>query len=151
MTHGDRINCLIIPSFNLFFFLIQASLSSCHKASILLGASVVFMVRQLSILQLGCKCHSESEANKAFVGVSRGDCISRCKLVYIVKESEVAKSCPDSLQPRGLQPTRLFHPWDFPGKSTRVGCHFLLQRIFPTQGLNPGLLHCRQTLYHLSL
>ena len=31
-----------------------------------------------------------------------------------------------------------------------MGCHFLLQRIFPTQGLNPGLLHCRQTLYHLS-
>ena len=41
------------------------------------------------------------------------------------------------------------HLWDFPGKSTGVGCHFLLQRIFPTQGSNPGLLHCRQTLYHL--
>ena len=41
-------------------------------------------------------------------------------------------------------------PWDFPGKSTGVGCHFFLQRIFPTQGSNPGLLHCRQTLYHLS-
>ena len=32
----------------------------------------------------------------------------------------------DSLQPRGLQPTRLLHPWDFPGKSTGVGCHHLL-------------------------
>ena len=32
----------------------------------------------------------------------------------------------------------------FPGKSTGVGCHFLLQRIFPTQGLNLGLPHCRQ-------
>ena len=31
-----------------------------------------------------------------------------------------------------------------------MGCHFLLQGIFLTQGLNPGLLHCRQTLYHLS-
>ena len=31
-----------------------------------------------------------------------------------------------------------------------MGCHFLLQGIFPTQGLNQGLLHCRQTLYHLS-
>ena len=46
--------------------------------------------------------------------------------------------------------TRLLCPWDFLGKSTGVGCHFLLQRIFPTQGSNPGLLHCRQTLYHLS-
>ena len=32
-------------------------------------------------------------------------------------------------------------PWDFPGKSTGVGCHFLLQGIFLTQGLNPDLLH----------
>ena len=38
----------------------------------------------------------------------------------------------------------------FPAKNTGVGCHFLLQGIFPTQGSNPGLLHCRQTLYHLS-
>ena len=46
--------------------------------------------------------------------------------------------------------SRLLHPWNFPGKSTRVGCHFLHQGIFPTQGSNPGLLYCRQTLYHLS-
>ena len=67
-------------------------------------------------------------------------------------ESEVAQSCP-TLQPHGLpgyQPTRLLHPWNFPCKSTGVGCHFLLQGIFPTQGSNPGLPHYRQTLYHLS-
>ena len=45
---------------------------------------------------------------------------------------------------------QLLCPWDFPGKNTGVGSHFLLQEIFPTQGLNPGLPHCRQTLYHLS-
>ena len=33
-------------------------------------------------------------------------------------------------------------PWDSPGKNTGVGCHFLLQGIFPTQGSNPGLLRC---------
>ena len=44
----------------------------------------------------------------------------------------------------------LLCPWDFPGKSPGVGCHFLLQRIFLTQGSNPGLPHCRQMLYHLS-
>ena len=43
----------------------------------------------------------------------------------------------DSLWPHGLKPSRLLCPWDFPGKNTRMGCHFLLQRIFPTQGLNP--------------
>ena len=46
--------------------------------------------------------------------------------------------------------TKLLRPWDIPGKSTGVGCHFLLQGIFPTQGLNPGLPHYRQTLYRLS-
>ena len=56
----------------------------------------------------------------------------------------------DFLRSHGLQPTTLLHPWDSPGKSAGVGCHFLLQRIFLTQGLNPGLPHCRQTLYHLS-
>ena len=46
--------------------------------------------------------------------------------------------------------TRLPRPWDFLSKSTGVGCCFLLQGIFPTQGLNPGLPHCRQMLYCLS-
>ena len=48
------------------------------------------------------------------------------------------------------QQVKILCPWDFPGKKTGVGCHFLLQEIFPTQGLNPGLLHCRQMLYPLS-
>ena len=43
----------------------------------------------------------------------------------------------------------LLFPWDFPGKNTGVGYHFL-QGIFPTQGLKAGLLHCRQILYQLS-
>ena len=42
----------------------------------------------------------------------------------------------DSLWPPGLY----LCPWDFPGKKTGMGCHFLLQRIFLTQGLNPNLL-----------
>ena len=61
---------------------------------------------------------------------------------------------PNSLRPHGLQSTRFLCPWDFPGKDTwkgnGVGCHFLLQGIFPTQGSNPGLLYCRQILYRLS-
>ena len=42
-----------------------------------------------------------------------------------------------------MQPTRLFCPWDFPGKNTGMGCHFLLQGNFLTQGSNPCLLHWR--------
>ena len=41
--------------------------------------------------------------------------------------------------------------WDSPGKNTGMGCHSLLQGIFPTQGSNStGLLYCRRILYHLS-
>ena len=51
----------------------------------------------------------------------------------------VTKSCLTLLQPHGLEPTRLLCPWDLPGKNTGVGCSFLLQGIFPTQGANPAL------------
>ena len=54
---------------------------------------------------------------------------------------------------------KLSRDWEFPDqvqwlglcKNIGVGCHALLQRIFPTKGLNPRLLHCRQILYHLGL
>ena len=46
----------------------------------------------------------------------------------------------DSLQTYGLQPTRLLCPWNSPGNNIGVGCHCLLQGIFPTQGSNLGLL-----------
>ena len=56
----------------------------------------------------------------------------------------------DSLPSHEQEPTRILCPQDSPGKNTGVGCHFLFQRIFPTKGLNLGLLHCRRILYHLS-
>ena len=67
----------------------------------------------------------------------------------ITKQSEIAPflrvfvcvSCSvmsNSMQPHGLQPTRLLCPQDIPGKNTAVGCHSLLQGIFSTQGLNSG-------------
>ena len=48
----------------------------------------------------------------------------------------------DPQRPHGLQPSRLLHPWDFPGKSTGVGCHCLLQEIFPKTHLT---LHSRMS------
>ena len=59
----------------------------------------------------------------------------------------VAQSCLTLCDPHGLQPTRFLSPQDSAGKNTGVGCYFFLQGIFPTQGLNPGLPHCRQILY----
>ena len=43
----------------------------------------------------------------------------------------------------GCSPTRLPSPWDSSGKNSGVGCHSLIQGIFPTQGMNLDLLHCR--------
>ena len=51
----------------------------------------------------------------------------------------------DSLQSHGL-----YSPWNSPGQNTGVGSLSLLQGIFPTQGSNPGLPHCRRILYQLS-
>ena len=69
-----------------------------------------------------------------------------------MSESEIVSHSveSDSLQHHGPQPISLLSPWDFLGKNTEVGCHSLLQMIFPTQGLNRDLLHCGQILYSLS-
>ena len=78
------------------------------------------------------------------------------RVLVLVEKAPWPSSLPSrsvvsgSLQPHGLQPTRLLCPGDSPGQSTRVGCHALLQGIFPTRELNPGLPHCRTILYHLS-
>ena len=56
----------------------------------------------------------------------------------------------DSLWPHELWSARLLCPWNSPGKNTDMGCHALIQGIFPTQGSNPSLPHCKQILYHLS-
>ena len=55
-----------------------------------------------------------------------------------------------SLWSHGLWPTRLLYPWNSPGKNTGVGCHALLQAIFPTQVSNLGLPHWRWILYCLN-
>ena len=62
----------------------------------------------------------------------------------------VAQSCPTLCNPTDCSlPGTSVHE-DFAGKNTGVGCHALLQGIFPAQGLNPGLSHCRWILYCLS-
>jgi len=57
-----------------------------------------------------------------------------------VSEVKVAQSCPTLYDPMN------YSPWNSPGQNTGVGSHSLLQGIFPTQGSNPGLPHCRQFL-----
>ena len=68
-------------------------------------------------------------------------------LLYLCEK--VSHSVVSDSVTSGTVVLQLLCPWGFPG-NIGVGCHFLLQGIFPAQGLNPDLLHCRQILYCLS-
>ena len=84
--------------------------------------------------------------------LSRSDFSKQCFLPCLEKEHvlllqkwvKVAQSCPT------LCNLIDYSPWNSPGQNTGVGSLSLLQGIFPTQGSNPGLLHCRRILYQLS-
>ena len=67
-----------------------------------------------------------------------------------IRISEGIKSESRSVVSDSLQPHRLYIPWNSPGQNTGVGSLSLLQGIFPTQGSNPDLMHCRRMLYQLS-
>ena len=70
------------------------------------------------------------------------------KLTCVCMKVVSGRSCSvvsDSLHPHGL-----YSPWNSPYQNTGVGSCSFLQGIFPTQGSNPGLLHCRRMLYQLS-
>ena len=72
---------------------------------------------------------------------------SRSEIYMVIYESE--SEC-FSVVSDSLQPHELYSPWNSPGQNTGVGSLSLLRGIFPTQGSNPGLPHCRQILYELS-
>ena len=68
----------------------------------------------------------------------------------ILRKLATHESENHSIMSNSLPPHGLYSSWNSPGQNTGVSSLFLLQGIFPTQGLNPGLPHCRQILYQLS-
>ena len=74
----------------------------------------------------------------------------KCSCAMCMFLSLVIQSCLTLSDTMDCSPPGSSVLGDSPGKNTGVGCHAFLQGIFPTQGLNPGLPHCRQILYHLS-
>ena len=74
--------------------------------------------RFVQVLKDGCKILCSWHLNSNHREKKAQNCFGVCVLCSVLS---------DSLWPHGLQPTRLLHPWDFPGKSTGVGCHCLLQ------------------------
>ena len=71
-------------------------------------------------------------------------------ILFPLVKGLVAQSCLTLCDPMGCSPPDSSVHGDSPDKNTGIGCHSLLQGIFPTQGSNPGLPHCRQILYFLS-
>ena len=69
-------------------------------------------------------------------------------MISVMKKTKVlvAQSCPSLCDPMDCSPPGSSVYGNSPGKNTGVSCHALLQGVFPTQGLNPGLLHCRHSL-----
>ena len=67
--------------------------------------------------------------------------------VYLASR-RISEGC--SVMFNSLRPHGLYSPWNSPGQNTGVSSLSLLRGIFPTQGSNPGLPHCRQILYQLS-
>ena len=80
-----------------------------------------------------CDPIDSSPPGSPVLGFSRQEAWSGLPFPSPMHESEKWKwsrsVVSDSLWPHGLQPTRLLHPWDFPGKSTGVGCHCLLRQL----------------------
>ena len=81
--------------------------------------------------------------NLLIISVSPHSCIFKSEKVKVL----VTQSC---LTLGDCMDCKPLCPWNSPGKSTKVGSHSLLQGIFPTQGWNLDLLHCKQILYHSS-
>ena len=115
-------------------------LSTCVPVPVFWEESVTKMVMfPLLLLLLSHFSHvrlcgtPETAAHQAppSLGFSRQEHWSGLPLLSPMRESEKWKwsrsVVSDSSRPHGLQPTRLLHPWDFPGKSTGVGCHHLLR------------------------
>ena len=127
----------LLPSFSLLVLTLIFSFSS--DASHILKLKLCFL---LSPNILNPRDWKIMNKNLSFLTAYRHTCVCVCVLV--------AQSCPNLCDSHGLQPARLLCPWNSPGKNTGVGCHSLLQGIFPTRGMHPGLLHGRRILYHLS-
>ena len=115
--------CGIIHSFDFMFPLFLSCFSQCLKISLVDVVSEVNLPRGWA--ELG--------------GLG---------LTYIIYCAVLSRSVmSDSLRLHGLKPAKLLCPWGFSRQEYWMGCHALLQGIFPTQGLNPGLPHCRWIQY----
>ena len=87
-----------------------------------------------------------TQGRSGLTGIKRTTALrGLCPLISLQAKVKVSQLCPTFCDPHGL-----YSPWNSPGQNMGVGSLSLLQGIFPTQGSNSGLPHCRQILYLLS-
>ena len=99
---------------------------------------------------------SQSSLSSKSVGYTSGPAGSLSRIYFLFSVNppvlfSAAQSCPTLCYSKDCSPARLLCLRDFPGKNPGMGCHFLLQRIFPTQGSSPSLwcfLHWQWVLHH---
>ena len=117
--------------------------SSCQ-----MGKNKPCLACTLSLMRAGRVNRGECASGKSWVSAGRAYCynFTQNTLETLGKKVKVkvAQLCPTLCNSTDCS------PWNSPGQNTGVGSLFLLQGIFPTQGLKPGLPHCRQILYQLS-
>ena len=111
--------------------LVSCLLTQCEDAPHCHPKSAAAASKSLSCVRLCTTPQTAAHQAPPSLGFSRQEHWSRLPFPSPMHESEKWKGShsvvSDSSWPHGLQPARLLHPWDFPGKSTRVGCHCLLQ------------------------
>ena len=144
-THKEGHFAISIENKNEYIYII------CPKNSIFRNFSLdIFLFVLIEICVCMCvyiytHTHTYMDEIRIFIAV----------LFVIAKAGNIllcllAQSCLTLCDPKECSPPGSSIHGDSPGKNTGVGCHALFQGIFPTQGRNPGLLHCRWIHYHLS-
>ena len=99
--------------------------------------------RHVCLCTITYSCHNN-------LGLGKARSLFRKLICHCAVLCLVTQSCPTLCDPMYCSPPGSSVHGDSPGKNIGVGCHALFQGIVPSQGLNPGLLHCRQILYQLS-
>ena len=102
------------------------------------------------VINLNFYCSSPFTTPNSKINWSESDVCLLLPLACCAVKCIGAQSRPTLCNPMDCGTPGSSVPGDSPGRNTGVGCHALLQGIFPILGSNPGLWHCRQILYHLS-
>ena len=145
----------ILPPLSLYFANIDTNLTSATKPFLtsilkLLEHLASYMTLAFSICYLPPVRFNTGEIYRGTSALFSSGKAFSFSMGWICNTKHLKGSENHSVLTDSLQPHRLYRPWISPGQNTGVGSLSLLQGIFPTQGLNLGLPHCRRILYQLS-